>query len=430
MTHRRTVLGLTAGAFALSMTPLATPAAASTSGSAVTRWAQREAVAIPPDLTGPGRDLDTIGRATFGARVIGLGEPGHTISEATRLQARYLRHLVEHHGVRAVAFELDWTGSLALNDYVGGRRDDVEALLRGVEGIWRTVEFRDTLAWLRRYNDRHDDKVHICGVEYFATGAAAYDAVEDHVADNAPDRLAELRAHFEWLRPGDDIGEHLREYMKVEDKTPYLEAAEAVQRLVADIEPVPGHAIVVHHATQIHSWYEAFSLPLPDISDYRDARAAENVRWWQRHTDARTVYWAATPHTADVPRVTVTEPGRPDNVFTNAGSHLKNWYGRDYVSIGISFDHGTYRTGTGETIDVPAAAADWFEYPLADVDSPHFVLRLDRRAPAAVRDWLDAPLTTRGLIEYGHESVVSGGTLGQWFDVVVHVQTISPAQPL
>ncbi|WP_116953590.1 erythromycin esterase family protein [Jiangella endophytica] len=438
MKTRTTVLSLVAGTAALAMvaTPamVAAPAQATpppAPGSPVTRWAERHAVAVPGDPAAPGRDLTTVARAAAGAQVIGLGEPGHLIGEVTELQARYLRHLVTYGGVRAVAFEMDWTAALPLNDYVLGARDDLDAVLGTLEDIWQTTEMRDVFRWLRHYNDTHADDVEVAGSEYFATGPAAYDAVAAYVAANAPERMAELEAQYEWVEPEtDDIGAHLGAYMGVRDKAPYVAAAYEVERIVASIEPGAGHEVVAHHARQIRFWYEAFSLPWGDIPTYRDARAAENVRWWQRHTDARTVYWAASAHVADAPRLTLTEPGEEDMTYASAGSYLEDWYGRRYVPIGFTFDQGTYRTGDGATIELPPALDGWFEQPLGDVAAARFVLRIDRAGPPAVRDWLDAPLVTRGRPDYGDRSIAYGGTLGEWFDVVVHTQAVTPAHPL
>ena len=100
------------------------------------------------------------------------------------------------------------------------------------------------------------------------------------------------------------------------------------------------------------------------------------------------------------------------------------------MPIGFTFDHGTYRTGEGATVELPPARAGWVEEPLGDVGAERFVLRLDRPVPSAVRGWLDAPLTTRGLPEYGDRSIAYGGTLREWFDVVVHTQEVTPAHPL
>jgi erythromycin esterase len=424
---------LACGVIALALMWAAAPAQArpASSASPVTWWAENHAVHVPDNPLRPGPDLATITRTTAGAQIIGLGEPGHTISEVTTLQARYLRHLVAHAEVRAIAFEMDWTLALSVNDYVLGIRDDLDTVLAEQENIWQTTEMRNVLQWLRHYNDTHADDVEVAGAEYFATGQAAYDAVETYVAAHAPDRIPELRAHYELLEPtSDNVSERLWAYMAIADKAPYVDAAAALERLVAAVPHGEGREVAMHNVRQIHSWYEGFSLPWSDIPDYRDAKSAQNVRWWQRHTGARTVYWAASAHVADAPELTITEPGEPDTTFASAGSHLEDWYGRGYVTVGFTFDHGTYLTGEGQTVDLPPASADWFEQPLGDVRSERFVLDLGRPAPPAVRGWLDAPLTTRGLPEYGSESLAYGGSLRDWFDVLVHSQQVSPAHPL
>ena len=41
--------------------------------------------------------------------------------------------------------------------------------------------------------------------------------------------------------------------------------------------------------------------------------------------------------------------------------------------------------------------------------------------------WPDAPVVTRGLPEGGRDAHMAGGTLAQWFDLIVHCQTVTPA---
>ena len=91
----------------------------------------------------------------------------------------------------------------------------------------------------------------------------------------------------------------------------------------------------LQHARQIRSFHEYFALQGGEQVDYRDARAAENLRWWQRRTGDKVAYWAASPHTANAPDLTVASPPSPDVRWDSAGSHLRRWYGRRYLSIGF-----------------------------------------------------------------------------------------------
>jgi hypothetical protein len=40
-------------------------------------------------------------------------------------------------------------------------------------------------------------------------------------------------------------------------------------------------AITLHHARQIVSFYERYAMPETDSLVYREARAAQSVRWWR-----------------------------------------------------------------------------------------------------------------------------------------------------
>lgn len=72
---------------------------------------------------------------------------------------------------------------------------------------------------------------------------------------------------------------------------------------------------------------------------------------------------------------------------------------------------------------------DWFERPFGKVGLDQFALDLRTPAPPPVRDWLQAPIKTRGLADRGPDSYMAGGTLAQWFDVIVHRQELTPTQP-
>jgi erythromycin esterase len=295
----------------------------------------------------------------------------------------------------------------------------------------------EVLAWLRTYNAGHADKVRFVGVEYYLLRALAYDAVEAYVARTAPRRLPELRRHLRAIRPDtSDMFAYVGWYLGVADKRPYLGHAHRLYQLVKGIPHRPGdraHALALHHARQIVSFYEHYSLPQPPASDslvYRDAHAAWNLRWWHGDSGDKVVYWGASAHTANAPRLRIAVPPDPTWRYATAGSYLRRWYGRRYVSIGFTFDHGTVGLGGGQTAALPPPAPGWFERPLGRAGLDQFALDLRRPAPPAVRSWLHAPIRTRGLPDRGPGSFMAGGTLAQWFDLVVHVQDLTPASGL
>jgi erythromycin esterase len=297
---------------------------------------------------------------------------------------------------------------------------------------WQSRQVADVLRWLRDYNAGRSDKVRFVGVEYYLTGPLAYDAVDGYVAGAAPERLQELRSHLTVIRPTSaSIWEHIQWYMGVADKEPYVRHARAVHDLVDGVPHAAGdraHALALHNARQIVSFYEHFSLSESDALVYRDAHAAENLRWWRGYSGDRIAYWGASAHTANAPELRIVGP--PDRAmrFPSAGSYLRRWFGQRYVSIGFTFDHGTVSLGPDGTAVMPEPAEDWFEHPLAKVRRDQFALDLRAPAPPPVRRWLEAPIKTRGLADGGPDGYMAGGSLAQWFDVVVHRQVVTPVR--
>jgi erythromycin esterase-like protein len=392
---------------------------------------------VPLDTVDPAAPLDDLApvRQSIGpAEIVGLGESAHGTAEQITLKHRVLRLLVEQMGFRSIAWEDDWTAGLEVNDYINTGGGDLDALMTKLAPQWQSRQVAEVLRWLREFNSGRADKVQFVGVEYYLTRASAYDGIDAFVVAAAPERLTELRDHQRLIRPAtSNIFEHIQWYASVADKEPFLRAARQVYELVDGLPHEPGdgrHARALHHARQIVSFYEHLNLPESEALVYRDVRAAENLRWWRDHSGDKIVYWGASAHTANAPELRIANPSEQQEMrFPSAGSYLRRWYGAQYLSIGFTFDHGEVSVGPDQAATMAEPAVDWFERPIGETRVDQ--LALDLRAPASpsVRDWLAAPIKTRGLSHHPTGSYMDGGTLGQWFDVIVHRQQVTPTQP-
>lgn len=399
-------------------------------------WIRHHAVPLHTiDPAAPLDDLALLRWSVGDAEIVGLGESVHGTAEETVLKHRTLRFLVERMGFRTVAWEDDWTTGVQIDRYIRTGEGDLDTLVGQMAFQWKSRETKDVLRWLREYNAEHADKVRFFGVEYYLTWRPAYDGVDSYVAKTAPDRLGELRDHLEPLRPDPthtDVYQHIAWYQEQEDKQFYIRHAHQVQDLVERLPHVPGdsaHAVAVHHARQIVSFYEHFALPDAEALVYREARGAENLKWWRDLSGDKIAYWAGSPHTVNAPALHIVRPDADDMRFASAGSYLRRWYGKRYRSIGFTFAHGTASLGGGQTVYLPPPKAGWFERPFGRVKYEQFALDLRAPAPPPVRRWLHSPVTTRGLADSGPDGYMTGGTLAEWFDVIVHRQEVTPVRP-
>ncbi|MEJ3653502.1 erythromycin esterase family protein [Actinomycetes bacterium KLBMP 9759] len=358
-----------------------------------------------------------------GVEVVGLGESVHGAADELTLKHRALRVLVEQAGFRSVAWEEDWTTGRRIDEYVTTGVGDADELVRAMSPQWQSREVADVLRWLREVNAGRTDKVRFVGVEYYLTGQGAYDALDAYVAAAAPQRLAELREHLRLLRPASaDVFEHIQSLAAVPDKQSYVRAARAVYDLVSGLPTATGDE--EQTARQIVSFYEHVALPEDESHAYRDARAAENLERWRARTDHKIAYWAASPHTANASALRISSPEGQIR-FRSVGSHLRERLGTRYLSIGFTFGRGSVSAGGGQAVPLPAADEGWFEHPLGLAGHERFLLDLRAPAPPVVREWLDAPITTRG--PNGPGSITDGGTAAAWFDVIVHSRVVGPA---
>jgi hypothetical protein len=103
---------------------------------------------------------------------------------------------------------------------------------------------------------------------------------------------------------------------------------------------------------------------------------------------------------------------------------------RQYVSLGLTFHHGAVDLGSGPH-EIPVPPVRVVESTLGEPSTPVLSdLHADLAEP--VRRWLDAPATMR-LVgpafdpDEPSKALVSGGSLAQWFESLVHVGAVGPS---
>jgi erythromycin esterase len=223
-----------------------------------------------------------------------------------------------------------------------------------------------------------------------------------------------------------------------------------VQQGEGDPRAVVG-SLSPHHRTvevlDIVKWMRAFTQGTPDDpvrfvgleSDGPDvdgddsiagveSRLADAVLRWHDNVGSKLVVISGATHSAVAPDRTVTI-GPEAVTHRNAGSRLRARLGDGYVSLGLTFHHGAVDLGSGPH-DIPVPPARVVESTLGDPSTP-VLFDLHAHLAEPVRRWLDAPATMR-LVgpafdpDEPSKALMSGGSLAQWFESLVHVGTVGP----
>ncbi|MFG2653112.1 erythromycin esterase family protein [Streptomyces sp. NPDC048436] len=358
--------------------------------------------------TGPGgsmKDLRPMGRMVGDASVVGLGEATHGSHEFFTMKDRVFRYLVEEKGFTTFAQEVSWTTGLRFDAYVRGGEGDVRALVHKelAKTPWDTKEYVELLTWMRAYNDKHPPRqVRFMGddLNYPEIGVELFEGVEDYIRAHEPDllpRITELYAPIRRLTNGDA-------YMArpLEERRELAGKAREALRLLEKREPSSKSTKftwALQHARSLSqtATVYAFALDTPegqkDAMLYRDRLMARNTAWWQRHTGGKVLLSAHNAHVS----YESYDPRYPKM----QGAFLRDRLGKRYVSIGFTFDQGSFMAQSAESEvwkprSVGAATRGMNEYTLDKVRHDDYFLDM-RTAPAPARKWLGKGRLTQSI---------------------------------
>jgi erythromycin esterase-like protein len=162
-------------------------------------WVKDHAVALTADEAGQGfADLEAVGKAIGGARVVALGEPTHGTREAFQMKHRLLEYLVERQGFSVFSIEASMPEAYALSGYVIDGKGDPRALIQGMYfWTWDTEEVLAMVEWMRGWNKAHAataDRPALAFTGFdMQTPDVAFETARAFMAAYAPD-LAEKHA--------------------------------------------------------------------------------------------------------------------------------------------------------------------------------------------------------------------------------------------
>ncbi|MEU5959384.1 erythromycin esterase family protein [Streptomyces sp. NPDC047525] len=431
--NRRRLIGLTAATLAAgTLLPLGTASAQATDPplSAL----QRRAV--------PLNDLDSVVRMIGDARVVGLGEAGHSGHEFFTLKARVFKKLVATRGFTTFVLEASWSTGLRLDNYVTHGVGDPEQIMseefQGQYVFWNTDEHLDLIHWMRRYNVSHPDRppLHFVGNDLGYPGGEAFDQVTSYVTTHRPGLAQQIDTLYAGLRParGTQAGAWMAQQLGKDTASRRAEADRAEHALTvlrASGRPRGSrdraYDWAVQNATAIAQSFTGYAFPddeFPERMRYRDHVMADNTAWWLAHTNGKILLASNNGHVAYT-------SDNPQEFPEPVGAFLRKSLGAQYVNIGLTFNEGSlnalpdYTAQQPQKYTVDPAPAGHNEHTLDQVRYRDFALDL-RTAPAAARTWLDAARPTRSYGLYWSDRAPETA-LARSYDILVHLHRVEAA---
>ena len=354
--------------------------------------------------------------------IVGYGEDTHGTSEFTTLAQELFLYLNEKHHFRTLILETGFGEGLFLNDYIQGRRDDLNDILSDHNSTWRyrTEEFVHLMNTLREYNQRNSNKVSLFGCEM------------QYV-------ISDVNRIQEYLKSlGIDYGisgfeKHLWQPMEESEKSDQYISYIKLKKYFSDnyemfVEKSSEEAfsLAYHHVEVIGQFVTTIQQNVVQRKyDFRDIYMAENIEWILNFQgeDSKALFWAHNAHIGN---------WVSNGIVDVAGHQLRKRFGDSYFNIATDF-------GIGEFIAFPVDAdkVGWklqtFEhtevlegtlsFALHQMGKPNAFLNLRKaRSIDANRILLDNPLThMSGAGANAISDVTTTNDLGVAFDAIIYL---------
>jgi erythromycin esterase len=283
-----------------------------------------------PTPTVSNKDLKQLNNYFNNVKIVGMGESTHGTHEFFTMRHKMFKYLVEEHGFNTYFLEADYANCLRANDYIHGKEDNAEDVVKEF-GLWpwKVKEMVDLVDWMRAYNENHNNQLNLVGVDmqfYVETLKKMDDIL--------------LRYHL----PVTDsiiyqkmLNENFISLKKKKDLKVYKEELERKKNIDVSLLNTIDKKIydnLLRHLTQIVGEKYRFEL-----EDYRDYRMAENILYHLGQNDTVKGFFQA--HNGHLIKG-VKQSKRKKIMIGLAGGVLKYELKDRCFIIGQDFDEGYF----------------------------------------------------------------------------------------
>ncbi|REC43188.1 erythromycin esterase family protein [Chryseobacterium sp. 5_R23647] len=100
------------------------------------------------------------------AKIVGLGEASHGSSEIFKIKDKLTRYIFQKNNGGVFSIEASMPNSILLNEYIiNGNKTGKEYLMNIKSWIYQTDEILSMVEWMKKYNDKHAEKIRFTGFD-------------------------------------------------------------------------------------------------------------------------------------------------------------------------------------------------------------------------------------------------------------------------
>ena len=304
------------------------------------------------------------------AEIIALGESTHGTREFFELKHRVLQYAILRLDVRVFVLEDNQLAVERINNFVLHNIGTVDEAMKGLFAVWSTLEMRNMITWLHRYNFRNpDDPVAFVGMD-IQNPTLALDSLDrflgrwdKELQTFSNNQLSNFKKHWQksYYKDESILSEWVSDTKLVYDNV-LMQEAEWLAKATSDKE-MQRIMWAVQNARLIYQC--ALSIESGGFAD-RDKAMAENISWIKDkyYPGKKLLVWAHDSH------VSRGDAKIAEHNYFNGnsmGAYLSKKYGDKYYAFGL-FTYEGECTGTISYSDFTQVAFDLFTSPLGTLD--------------------------------------------------------------
>ncbi|HSD68718.1 MAG TPA: protein-L-isoaspartate(D-aspartate) O-methyltransferase [Woeseiaceae bacterium] len=394
-------------------------------------------------------NLDPLLERIGDARIVLIGEATHGSSEFYRMRNRITMELIRKKGFRFVAIEGDWPDAARIDHYVRHFEyppSEWIAFARFPTWMWRNVEVREFVDWLRTHNHglKEKNRVAFHGLDLYSLYSSIR-AVLQYLDEVDPATAAVARERYGCLTPWQtDPATYGRaaltgSYRSCEDDVVHM--LTAISQKHRDYAAHDGERFldVMQNARVVANaerYYRVMYYGSRASWNLRDTYMFETLQTLIEHhqPDNKAIVWAHNSHVGDSVATEMSARGE-----INIGHLCRRSFGDGVYSIGFGTDNGKVAAasdwdGPMEFKSIVPSMRNSYERLFHKTTLPGFLLPL-RHAAELLKDGLMEPRMQRAIgVIYRPETEFAShyfqAVLPQQFDEYIWLDSTHAVTPI